>query len=88
MVILMARQGGSTGERLLAVCVRALVRPFARVDASMASKRTGVAEGLCGGYALAVFMELLGEGRMTNLAATLAHVWLFASVDALMDSQC
>lgn len=46
VVVLMARQGSATRERLLAVRVGTLVRALARVDASVAREGARVAEGL------------------------------------------
>lgn len=48
VVILVACKGGAAGEGLLAVCIRALVGPLSRVDASVTGKRAGVREGLAG----------------------------------------
>lgn len=46
VVILMAGQGGATRESLLAVGIRALVRPFSRMDAAMPCQRARITEGL------------------------------------------
>jgi hypothetical protein len=46
VMILMTGERRSPGERLLAIRIGALIRPLARVNASMPCQRAGVTEGL------------------------------------------
>lgn len=46
VMVLVARQSGSASESLLAIGIRTLVGPFARVDAAVSRKRTAITEGL------------------------------------------
>lgn len=92
-MILVAGQSSAARKCLLAIRVRALVRPLPRVNATMASQRTRVTEWLAASFAhvrlLASVDTLMdGQSRALNelLAAVgvVAHMGTDAAMDALM----
>lgn len=80
----MAGEGGSAGEGLLAVGVRALVRALSGMCPAMPGERAAVAEGL--GCMSAIKMSK-SIGNRTYLCASLAVVRLLSSVHSLVHCQ-
>lgn len=86
VMVLVARESGTPSEGLLACGVRAFVRSFTRVNATMSGERAGITEGLQNwGQQRAIGRQ---SSLRTHLATSLAHVGLLAGVDTLVDSQC
>lgn len=83
VVVLVACEGRTTGEGLLAIRKGALVRPLARVRAPVTSQGGAVAEFL----SKVSDRAFRAGGGFAYLGAGLAVMWLLASVRPLVDGQ-
>ena len=80
VMVLMPSQRRTSGKRFLAVGIGAFVGPLSRMNASMASQRAAVTEGLNG--VLAINVTTRTEFCLAYLATSLAPMRLLASVYA------
>jgi hypothetical protein len=96
VVVLVTGEGGSTGERLLAIGVRALVGTLSRVCPAVAGERAAVTKGLCASLAMVRLLACMdslmdSQGRSLNkllaTAGPVADVRSNTAVDALMTSK-
>lgn len=87
----MPRQSRAPREGLLTVRIRAFVRPFTRVNSTMASQRAAVTERLATPFAdvrLFTSMDALVDGQRGSLNKLLVAAWIIADMgsDATVDS--
>lgn len=85
VMVLVASESRASGESLLAIRIRALVRSLTRMYPTMPSQRTAVAEGLRGPSQFTSACSWMCWSA--HLSTTLTHVRLLSSVDSLVDGQ-
>lgn len=88
VMVLMSRQGCSTGEGFLAIGIRTFVRSLAGMDATMSRQRARVAERLFPPRPVSTRPNRLVLCTVTYLATALTHVRFLAGVDSGVHRQC